>query len=32
MEVSCLMMGCKVEKKNIGQIEGDTKGYFFTGK
>jgi len=32
MEVSCHMMGLKPKKKDINQIEGDTGGYFFTGK
>lgn len=32
MEVSCHMMGLKPKKKDAGVIDGDTGGYFFTGK
>lgn len=32
MEVSCHMMELKPKKKDANQIEGDTGGYFLTGK
>lgn len=28
MEISCLMMGLKASKQNVGKVDGDTNGYF----